>query len=200
MRAGWLMKLWAFEGTINRKRYTCLHQIVKRSRAGERRTGFCPFHVATVAKTGLQTPKTWPSYRILAIFMHDASGRRNQSGALISGDGATHSPLSLAMVQYFPAVLDFPYCQSFARFFCSMVWNPCKPAVFLPYCQSFARFFCSVVNIHRHRPTVRFICNDSRFCAIWPYFDYRYRPNGEFLCNDRSDTIRSTVALPKIIR
>ena len=47
--------------------------------------------------------------------------RTLQSGALISGDGATHSPLSLAMVQYFPAVLDFPYCQSFARFFCSMV-------------------------------------------------------------------------------
>jgi hypothetical protein len=86
----------------------------------------------------------------------------------------------------FPAVLDLPYCQSFARFFCSMVWNPCKPAVFLPYCQSLARFFCNVVNIYRHRPTARFICNDSCFCAIWPYFDYRYRPNGEFLCNDRS--------------
>ena len=87
----------------------------------------------------------------------------------------------------FPAVLDLPYCQSFARFFCSMVWNPCKQAVFLPYCQSLARFFCNVVNIHRHRPIARFICNDSCFCAIWPYFDYRYRPNGEFLCNDRSD-------------
>ena len=87
----------------------------------------------------------------------------------------------------FPAVLDLPYCQSFARFFCSVVWNPCKQAVFLPYCQSFARFFCSVVNIHRHRPRARFICNDSCFCAIWPYFDYRYRPNGEFMCNDRSD-------------
>ena len=87
----------------------------------------------------------------------------------------------------FPAFLDLPYCQSFARFFCSMVWNPCKPAVFLPYCQSFGRFFCNVVNIHRRRPTVWFICNDSCFCAIWPYFDYRYRPNGEFLCNDRSD-------------
>ena len=86
----------------------------------------------------------------------------------------------------FPAVLDLPYCQSFARFFCSMVWNPCKPAVFLPYCQSFAWFFCSVVNIHRHRPTARFICNDSCFCAIWPYFDYRYRPNGELMCNDCS--------------
>ena len=45
---------------------------------GERRTGFCPFHVATVAKTGLQIPKTWPSYRILAIFMSDALGRCNQ--------------------------------------------------------------------------------------------------------------------------
>ena len=109
------------------------------------------------------TPKTWPSYRNLAVSVYDASGRCNQSGALISGDGATHSPLSLAMVQYFPAVLDLPYCQSFARFFSSMVWNPCKPAVFLPYCQSFARFLCNVVNIHR------------------------YRPNGEFLCNDRSD-------------
>ena len=87
----------------------------------------------------------------------------------------------------FPAVLDLPYCQSFARFFCSMVWNPCKPAVFLPYCQSFVRFFCNVVNIHRHRPIVWFICSDSCFCAIWPYFDYRYRPNGDFLCNDRSD-------------
>ena len=86
----------------------------------------------------------------------------------------------------FPAVLDLPYCQSFARFFCSMVWNPCKPAVFLPYCQSFGRFFCNVVNIHRHRPTARFICNDGCFCAIWPYFDYRYRRNVEFLCNDRS--------------
>ena len=79
-----------------------------------------------------------------------------------------------------------PYCQSFARFFCSMVWNPCKPAVFLPYCQSFGRFFCNVVNIHRHRPIARFICNDSCFRAIWSYFDYRYRPNGEFLCNDCS--------------
>ena len=95
-------------------------------------------------------------------FMYDVSGRCNQSGALISGNGAMYSPLSLAMVQYIPAVLD------------------------LPYCKSLARFFCNVVNIHRHRPIARFICNDSRFCAIWPYFDYRYRPNGEFLCNDRS--------------
>ena len=140
-----------------------------------RRTGFCPFHVATVAKTGRQTPKTWPSYRILAIFMYDASGRCNQV--------LSH----LAIVQ---CIHRFPWR-----------WCSTFPAVLdLRYCQSFARFFCSVVNIHRHRPTVRFICNDSRFCAIWPYFDYRYRPNGEFLCNDRSDTIRSTVALPKIIR
>ena len=109
--------------------------------------------------------------------MHDASGRRNQSGALISGDGAVHSPLSL-ICHTVKVSRDS-----------SAEWYeiPVKPAVFLPYCQSFARFFCSVVNIHRHRPTVRFICNDSRFCAIWPYFDYRYRPNGDFLCNDRSD-------------
>ena len=73
---------------------------------------------------------------------------------------------------------------------CSHIWQWCNafPAVLdLPYCQSFARFFCSMVNIHRHRPIAWFICNDSCFCAIWPYFDYRYRPNGEFLCNDRSD-------------
>ena len=86
----------------------------------------------------------------------------------------------------FPAILSLPYCQSFARFFCSMVWNPCKQAVFLPYCQSFAWSFCSMVNIHRHIPIVWFICNDSCFCTIWPYFYYRYRPNGEFLCNDCS--------------
>ena len=168
------------------EQHTCLHLTGNRSRVGERCTGFCPFHVATVAKTGQQTPKTWPSYRILAIFMYDASGRCNQSGALISGNGAMHSPLSLARCSTFPAVRDLRYCQSLARFFCSMVWNPCKPAVFLPYCQSFGRFFCNVVNIHRHRPIARFICNDSCFCAIWPYFDYRYRPNGEFMCNDCS--------------
>ena len=110
------------------KRHTCLHQTVKRSCAGERRTGFCPFHVATVAKTG-------------------QSIRRSHIWQLCNA---------------FTAVLDFPYCQSLAR------------------------FFCNVVNIHRHRPTARFICNDSCFCAILPYFDYRYRQNGEFLCNDPS--------------
>ena len=168
---------------------------MKRSRVGERRTGFCPFHVATVAKTGQQTPKTWPSYRILAIFMYDASGRCNQVLSHLAILQCIHR-FSWRWCSTFPAVLDLPYCQSFARFFCSMVWNPCKPAVFLPYCQSFARFFCSVVNIHLHRPTAWFICNDSCFSAIWPYFDYRYRPNGEFLCNDCSDAIRSIVALP----
>ena len=72
----------------------------EKARVGERRTGFCPFHVATVAKTGLQIPKTWPSYRILDIFMYDALGRCNQvrtlqSGALTSDYDAVHSPLSL---------------------------------------------------------------------------------------------------------
>ena len=84
-------------------------------------------------------------------------------------------------------VRRFKTVQSIRR---SHIWQWCStfPAVLdLPYCQSFARFFCSVVNIHRHRPRARFICNDSCFCAIWPYFDYRYRPNGEFMCNDRSD-------------
>ena len=96
-----------------------------------------------------------------------------------------HSHASLNKVSAKPAAY-FPYCKSFARFFCNVVWNHCKPAVFLPYCQSLARVLCNVVNIHRHRPIAWFICNDSCFCAIWPYFEYRYRPNGEFLCNDRS--------------
>ena len=123
------------------EQHTCLHLTGNRSRVGERCTGFCPFHVATVAKTGQHTKNDRRTgfWLFLCTTLHDA---------------AINQVLShLAIVQCIPR--------------CPWRWCSTFPAVpDFPYCQSFGRFFCNVVNIHRHRPMARFICNDSCFRAI----------------------------------